>query len=92
MRYYDEKYHKNLIIGNFEKLRNIAIEKAKELIDYGWIDMFLEGGVVSPDLSTIFIYGRSPYNGQYLQFRPELKTEFKKIIHNAKAFEIVETK
>jgi hypothetical protein len=92
-KYYDVNYHNAMKRYDSEKAKTIIENKREELIAYGWFDYLMEGGVVSPDLSTIFIYSRAPYHGQYLQFRQELKKEFLKIVHdNNVQFEIKEVK
>lgn len=40
----------------------------EKLEENGWINSLLEGGFVSPDHSTIYYYGRTPYEGQLIQF------------------------
>jgi len=46
----------------------------------GWIDVPLEGGVMSPDYSTLFIAFRTPYEGQLLQFRKDKIKEYNFIV------------
>ena len=49
----------------------MAIEYTNTLDEEGWINSLLEGGYISPDFSTIFYYGRSPYEGQLIQFNKD---------------------
>lgn len=49
----------------------MAIEYTNTLDDEGWVNSLLEGGYISPDFSTIFYYGRSPYEGQLIQFNKD---------------------
>lgn len=49
----------------------MAMEYTNTLDEEGWINSILEGGYISPDLSTIFYYGRSPYEGQLIQFNKD---------------------
>ena len=46
----------------------------------GWRDYILEGGYVSPDWSTIFVYGRAPYEGQLMQYSEDREDEFLAIV------------
>ena len=70
----------------YERLKgNMPYNKAKEALykfgdlleKHGWINDIMEAGYVSPDLSTIFYYGRSPYNGQFVQFTAGTKANDK---------------
>ena len=49
----------------------MAIEYTNTLDEEGWVNSLLEGGYISPDFSTIFYYGRSPYEGQLIQFNKD---------------------
>lgn len=49
----------------------MAMEYTNTLDEEGWVNSFLEGGYISPDFSTIFYYGRSPYEGQLIQFNKD---------------------
>ena len=49
----------------------MAMEYTNTLDEEGWINSILEGGYISPDFSTIFYYGRSPYKGQLIQFNKD---------------------
>lgn len=49
----------------------MAIEYTNTLDEEGWVNSLLEGGYISPDFSTIFYYGRSPYEGQLVQFNKD---------------------
>lgn len=49
----------------------MAMEYTNTLDEEGWVNSLLEGGYISPDFSTIFYYGRSPYEGQLIQFNKD---------------------
>lgn len=49
----------------------MAMEYTNTLDEEGWVNFLLEGGYISPDFSTIFYYGRSPYEGQLIQFNKD---------------------
>ena len=49
----------------------MAMEYTNTLDEERWINSILEGGYISPDFSTIFYYGRSPYEGQLIQFNKD---------------------
>lgn len=51
----------------------MAMEYTKTLDEEGWVNSLLEGGYISPDFSTIFYYGRSPYEGQLIQFNKDVE-------------------
>lgn len=53
---------------NHLQREKIIHDYALKLEESGWINSMIEGGVVSPDGSTIFYYARSPYNGELEQF------------------------
>lgn len=72
------------ILKDYYNCKN-GVEKGRILMEYawglealGWHNIMIEGGVVSPDNSTIFIYARSPYNGEIRQFSTNYEG-FKKI-------------
>ena len=58
----------------------MAMEYTNTLDEEGWINSILEGGYISPDFSTIFYYGRSPYEGQLIQFNKDTEG-YNKIIN-----------
>lgn len=58
----------------------VAWNYAVELESKGWINDMLEGGVISPDTSTIFYYSRTPYTGQLLKFKPNKNEQYDKIV------------
>lgn len=89
MKYYDVVYYKKIRIQNQYSGRDeILKRKAQELVDYGWFCDEKEGGVISPDYSTIFYY-RTHLAGQYAMFSRNKKKEFEKIVvHNSRLFEI----
>ena len=49
----------------------MAMKYTNTLDEEGWINSILEGGYISPDFSTIFYYGRPPYEGQLIQFNKD---------------------
>lgn len=65
------KSYKNLIDRteynrSSDEVDKLLYEYLKVLKQQGWIDAISEGGVMSPDRSTLFVVSRSPYNGQLL--------------------------
>lgn len=56
----------------------------RQLEQKGWIDDMMEGGVISPDISTIFYYNRKPYIGQLAQFRANAREQYRKTCENLK--------
>lgn len=48
--------------------------------EYGWKNSIMQGGIISPDGSTIFYYDRSPYNGELEQFSKD-RENYEKIIN-----------
>ena len=46
----------------------------------GWIMNYIEGGCISPDFSTIFIFNRDPYWGELMQFSPKMELEFSIVV------------
>lgn len=54
----------------YQEISDILYDYGKQLEEKeGWIEDAIEGGFVSPDMSTIYYYSRFPYNGQLVQFR-----------------------
>lgn len=51
----------------------MAMEYTNTLDEEGWVNSLLEGGYISPDFSAIFYYGRSPYEGQLIQFNKDIE-------------------
>jgi len=51
----------------------------RKLEQKGWVITPIEGGYLSPDCSTIFIVGRSPYFGQLIQYSANKETEYNNI-------------
>lgn len=81
------KSYKKLIIEKIMEKQEIDTKSYNEEIKKyrdkflkdGWIDIPIEGGLLSPDGSTLFIYNRSPYEGQLLQYEYESNEEYNKI-------------
>lgn len=81
------KSYKNLIMDKIIAKSNIDLKTFEnevwiykdKLLEKGWIDIPIEGGLLSPDQSTLFIYSRHPYNGQFLQYKNELIGEYNKM-------------
>ncbi len=61
----------------------LSMEYGDKLCKDGWIDSLLEGGYVSPDLSTIFYYARTPYEGQLVPFNKD-REGYNKILKELK--------
>lgn len=68
--------------GDFEGTRNCVNEYAKKLIERGWLDVPIEGIVVSPDYSTCFFYNRAPYDGQLATYtnKEDVTSKFQTIL------------
>lgn len=66
-----------ITLEEYERICWDYIDKIKKL---GWRDVPIEGGYVSPDNSTIYIYNRSPYYGELLNYyRRDSEMDYKKI-------------
>lgn len=63
----------------YKEYEKIAWEYSKKMEKQGWINLPIEGGYMSPDCSTLYIYNRSPYYGELLQFSKNSEKEYKKI-------------
>ena len=68
-----------------KKYKDTRDEKAlyrygESLSQKGWILIPIEGGYLSPDVSTLFIVARSPYNGQLLQFYENKEMEYNALV------------
>lgn len=64
-----KKYYERLKENkNYSEAKTELFKYGEHLQEEGWIDDIIEAGFISPDLSTIFYYGRSPYEGQLVQF------------------------
>lgn len=63
---------------------DIAVDYGKELEKEGWINDMMEGGYISPDLSTIFYYNRFPYIGQLIQFRANRREDYENMVEKLK--------
>lgn len=59
---------------------DIAVDYGKKLEKEGWINDMMEGGYISPDLSTIFYYSRFPYIGQLIQFRANRREDYENMV------------
>lgn len=64
---------------DFYKKKSIIFEYGWYLESLGWTNYMEEGGVVSPDRSTVFYYGKVPYNGQLFRFSPTGEEGYQKI-------------
>lgn len=73
-----------IILERFIRTKDYStLEDFSHYLDnLGWIDSKLEGGMISPDYSTIFIYNRSPYYGQLIQFGRNKEKDYYKTINN----------
>lgn len=78
------EFRNNILKQNYSKAENSLFDYGEELEKQGWINDMMEGGYISPDLSTIFYYNRIPYKGQLIQFRPNIKDKFDKIVESLK--------
>lgn len=64
--------------------QDIAVQYGMKLEQEGWINDMMEGGYISPDLSTIFYYSRFPYVGQLIQFRANREDQYKSMVESLK--------
>lgn len=62
----------------------LLYEYAESLKQQGWTEAMLEGGVESPDGSTLFVVSRNPYKGQLLSLRKDIVNEFNIIVSKLK--------
>ena len=62
-----------------EEYRKICRTYGEKLEKDGWILSVIEGGCISPDRSTIYIYFRDPYEGELLNFIPNTEKQYEKI-------------
>lgn len=60
------------------------------LKEQGWIEDIMEGGIISPNLSTIYYTSREPYIGQLLQFSPNKKQQYENTLKELKQYFIIE--
>jgi len=63
------------------KNQMLLVDFGKALSKKGWHCNLVEGGYISPDFSAIFIFSRSPYNGQLLQYTANKEDEFKSCVN-----------
>lgn len=69
------------ISKQYDEADNLVYDYRRLLIQEGWIDFPQEGGVISPDHSTLFITTRIPYNGQLLLYTENKKDEYLLIVN-----------
>ena len=62
-----------------EEYRKICRNYGEKLESEGWKLSVIEGGCISPDMSTIYIYFRDPYEGELLNFIPNTEEQYEKI-------------
>ena len=74
-------------IADFDNCEKLRKEAKEFLLSYrdrlkqeGWIDVPMEGGITSPDGSTLFVISRSPYNGQLLSLSEGKINEYNLIV------------
>lgn len=72
-----------IMLKSFWETKDIGkVQKYKQhLENIGWMDNIMEGGMVSPDSSTIFIYSRAPYIGQLMPFMPTYVNYYNNIVN-----------
>lgn len=56
--------------------KETLMEYGRQLNQKGWLHCMMEGGYLSPDESTLFIYNRAPYYGQLLQYAADKESEY----------------
>lgn len=79
-----KNYNNKLNKGSWKEAKQELDTYGEYLEGEGWINDWTEAGYVSPDLSTIFYYGRSPYEGQLIQFRANRREDFENIVEKLK--------
>ena len=73
-KYYESLMTKSVPYTQTSEIRKSLIEEyEKKLLDSGWKLCISEGGVVSPDLTTIFYTCRQPYIGQIMSYSVDHK-------------------
>lgn len=77
-------YINNRLKHQNEEAEEALYDYGKELENDGWINDMMEGGYISPDLSTIFYYNRCPYYGQLMKYRNDLISEHYEILDKLK--------
>lgn len=76
LKEYKDLCYKKITLDEYKK---ICWDYGRKLEENGWKVCPIEGGCLSPDISTIYIYNRSPYEGELLNFIPNTEDEYKKI-------------
>lgn len=71
-----EYYKRNISLDTYYA---ICREYGKKLESEGWTLSVIEGGCISPDNSTIYIYFRGSYEGELLNLIPNTEKEYEKI-------------
>lgn len=79
-----KNYNNKLNKGNWKEAKQELDTYCEYLEKEGWIDDIMEAGYASPDLSTIFYYGRSPYEGQLIQLMANKREAFEKTVEKLK--------
>lgn len=67
---------------SLQEYRKFCRDYGKKLESEGWTVCPIEGGCLSPDLSTIYIYHRDPYEGQLLNFLRDTEEDYKRICND----------
>lgn len=62
------EFHKEIVSSEKIDQHIFDFINKEKLAENGWLNSLLEGGFISPDHSTIYYYGRAPYEGQLIQF------------------------
>lgn len=71
---------RNITSESLDKYYDICFKYGEKLLNKGWLDSRgYEGGVISPDFSSIYITNRSPYEGELLQFSQHKEAEYLKL-------------
>ncbi len=65
---------------NYNEAEKLLYEYEELLKLQGWSEIITEGGVMSPDGSTLFIVSRSPYNGQLLPLSQSMVNSYNTIV------------
>jgi len=71
-----------VILKSYKKTndKRKLFEFGESLEQKGWKLNITEGGYLSPDASTMFIFCRSPYYGELLQQSQSKETEYNKCV------------
>ena len=79
-RFYELLKDKNIPIEEAAEMRGEALnQRAAKLLQEGWTLSIGEGGLISPDNSTVFYLYRSPYHAQLFPLSQEGEQAYERI-------------